>query len=134
MSLLEPQQIVSAVGRGTEHRTLARLGEHRRGFDATFRFYFKPDFPGGYTGVEFQSLSVRLRWFAQPYLKKSVLPAPLAALGSALGWLIDLFANLSPLVCSRLWCYYVGGFEEIEFVMLRPLHPAESHSSKAAKS
>ena len=108
--------------------------EHRRGFDATFPFYFKPDFPGGYTGVELESLSVRLRWFAQPYLKKSVLPAPLAALGGAVGWVIDLFANLSPLVCSRLWCYYVGGFEEIEFVLRRPLQPAESHSSNAAKS
>ena len=94
--------------------------EHRRGFDATFPYYFNPRFPGGYAGVEFRSERVRLRWFAQPYLKKSVLPAPLAAIGIAVGAVIDLLANLSPLICSRLWCYYVGGFEEIEFVLRKP--------------
>ena len=94
--------------------------EHRRGFDATFVYYFKPEFPGGYSGVEFEASSVRMRWFAQPYLKKSVLPAWLAALGAAAGFVIDLFANLSPLVCSRIWCYWVGGFEEIEFILRKP--------------
>jgi F0F1-type ATP synthase assembly protein I len=52
--------------------------------------------------------------------------------GSALGWVIDRVANLSPLVCSRLWCYYVGGFEEIEFVMRRPLEAAASLSSDSS--
>jgi SAM-dependent methyltransferase len=94
--------------------------EHRRGFDATFPYYFKPDFPGGYTGVHFETESVRMRWFAQPYLKRSVLPGPLNVAGRAIGRMIDSVANLSPLVCSRLWCYYVGGFEEIEFVMRKP--------------
>jgi SAM-dependent methyltransferase len=94
--------------------------EHRRGFDATFPYYFKPSFPGGFTGVHFETESVRMRWFAQPYLKKSVLPAPLHVAGRAVGKVIDSLANLSPLVCSRLWCYYVGGFEEIEFVMTKP--------------
>jgi hypothetical protein len=40
----------------------------------------------------------------------------LVILGQAIGAIIDLFANLSPWLCSRLWCYWVGGFEEIEFV------------------
>ncbi len=95
--------------------------EHRRGFDATFPYYFKPDFPGGYSGVAFETESVRMRWFAQPYLKKSVLPPHLQWAGRAAGSVIDRAANLSPLVCSRLWCYLVGGFEEIEFVMKKPL-------------
>ncbi len=94
--------------------------EHRRGFDATFPYYFDPSFPGGYTGTHFLCDSVRMRWFAQPYLKKTVLPRPLFEVGRAVGSVLDKAANLSPLVCSRLWCYYVGGFEEIEFVMHRP--------------
>lgn len=93
--------------------------EHKRGFDATFPYYFDPNFPGGYTGTHFGCDSVRLRWFAQPYLKKTVLPRPLYSVGRAAGAVIDRAANLSPLVCSRLWCYYVGGFEEIEFVMIK---------------
>jgi hypothetical protein len=36
------------------------------------------------------------------------------------GAMIDIAANASPLVCSRLWCYYVGGFEEIEFILEKP--------------
>lgn len=94
--------------------------EHRRGFDATFPYYFDPKFPGGYTGVEFQTESVRMRWFAQPYLKKTVLPRPLQLAGYLSGQVIDRIANWSPLFCSRIWCYYVGGFEEIEFVMKKP--------------
>ena len=94
--------------------------EHKRGFDATFPYYFDPSFPGGYTGVHFISESVRLRWFAQPYLKKTVLPGPLFQVGRGVGKVLDTAANLSPLVCSRLWCYAVGGFEEIEFVLSKP--------------
>ena len=97
--------------------------EHKRGFDATFPYYFDPEFPGGYTGTHFECESVRFRWFAQPYLKKTVLPMPLYAVGRSVGAVIDRFANASPLVCSRLWCYYVGGFEEIEFIMKKPERP-----------
>ena len=93
--------------------------EHRRGFDATFRYYFDPTFPGGYAGVHFVCESNRMRWFAQPYLKESVLPKPLNLVGKAVGFAIDSLANLSPLVCSRVWCNYVGGFEEIEFVFTK---------------
>jgi SAM-dependent methyltransferase len=93
--------------------------EHRRGFDATFPYYFDPSFAGGYAGVHFRRRSVRMRWFAQPYLKRTVLPRPLFRVGKAVGTVIDAAANASPLVCSRLWCYAVGGFEEIEFVLER---------------
>lgn len=94
--------------------------EHRRGFDATFPYYFDPKFPGGYSGFTFRCESVRMRWFAQPYLKRSVLPGPLFQIGRACGFAVDAVANLSPLVCSRLWCYYVGGFEEIRFSFRKP--------------
>jgi len=88
---------------------------HRRGFDVTFPYYFQPSFKGGYTGIAFALERCRLKWFAQPYLKKSVLSAPAYYFGLSLGGALDLLANLSPMLCSRLWCFWVGGFEEIEF-------------------
>jgi SAM-dependent methyltransferase len=90
--------------------------DHKRGFDVTFPFYFNPALPLGYQRVPLELVRMRLKWFAQPYLKKMMLPAPLFILGRTMGAVIDFFANLSPWLCSRLWCYWVGGFEEIEFV------------------
>jgi len=90
--------------------------DHKRGFDVTFPYYFNPKFGPGYQRIPLELVKMRLTWFAQPYMKKSVLPAPLVYVGQAIGIVIDFFANLSPWLCSRLWCYWVGGFEEIEFV------------------
>jgi hypothetical protein len=58
---------------------------------------------------------MKLKWFAQPSLKKTLLTKPQYLVGNTIGKLIDTFANLSPFLCSRLWCFWVGGFEEIEF-------------------
>ncbi|PKL44993.1 MAG: methyltransferase type 11 [Candidatus Riflebacteria bacterium HGW-Riflebacteria-1] len=90
--------------------------QHCRGFDVSFPLYFNPNFPGGYQGVPLKLHKMTLRWFAQPYLKKRVLPPLFYYAGRTLGRIIDFFANLSPFVCSRLWCFWVGGFEEIEIV------------------
>ena len=89
--------------------------EHKAGFDVTFPYYFKKDFKGGYQGIEFQCTKLRLTWFAQPYFKKTVLSSFEFYSASILGKVFDLFANLSPNICSRLWCFWVGGFEEVEF-------------------
>jgi hypothetical protein len=90
--------------------------DHKRGFDVTFPYYFDPNFPIGYQGVCLKIVRVHLCWFAQPYLKKRVLPLSIYYLGVALGFILDFFANLSPWACSRIWCFWVGGFEEIEFL------------------
>ncbi|MBN2452705.1 MAG: methyltransferase domain-containing protein [Candidatus Omnitrophica bacterium] len=92
--------------------------EHKRGFDVSFPYYFNPSFQGGYCGVEFICDRVRLRWFAQPYLKKKTLPLFAYYFGVVFGNCADLFANLSPFLCSRLWCFLVGGFEEAEFCFI----------------
>lgn len=89
--------------------------EHKHGFDFTFPFYFDPTWKGGYTGAHFELQSMRLTWFAQPELKRTVLSTPSFFLGNAFGMVADLFANLSPVICSRFWCFLVGGFEEIEY-------------------
>lgn len=89
--------------------------EHKCGFDVSFPYYFNPSFKGGYCGAEFVCSKVRMRWFAQAYLKKETLPLLAYYFGLVLGGVIDLFANISPFFCSRMWCFLAGGFEEVEF-------------------
>lgn len=89
--------------------------EHRRGFDITFPLYFNPEFKGGFKKIEFSLKKMRLHWYSQPELKRSVLSKSYCFFGDTLGKIIDFFANLSPIICSRIWCFWVGGFEEIEF-------------------
>lgn len=90
--------------------------QHNRGFDVSFPLYFNPAFKGGYQGVEMNVMRMRLTWFAQLYLKRTLMPAPLVLVGRVIGGCIDALANLAPYLCSRIWCFWVGGFEEIEFV------------------
>jgi len=90
--------------------------EHKRGFDVTFPLYFKKDFRGGYMGVEYDIKRVKFSWFAQKYLKKQVLPGPIYMAASIADKVFSFFANLSPILCGRVWCFMVGGFEEIEFI------------------
>jgi len=90
--------------------------EHKRGFDVTFPFYFKKDFRGGYMGVEYDVKTMKFSWFAQKYLKKQTLSRPVYFTASFFNIIFSFFANLSPVLCGRVWCFIVGGFEEIEFI------------------
>lgn len=90
--------------------------EHKRGFDVSFPLYFSPNFKGGYQGIHLDLISMKMRWFAQPDLKLTILPNFVYYSARIMGKVIDFFANLSPYFCSRIWCYWVGGFEEIEFI------------------
>lgn len=94
--------------------------DHKRGFDITFPYYFDPTFPGGYTGVHFELTSMKLRWYAQPRLKRALLGRFTNSLLTGIGAIVDIFANLSPPACSRIWCYWVGGFEELEMRFQKP--------------
>jgi SAM-dependent methyltransferase len=94
--------------------------DHKRGFDVTFPLYFNSKFKGGYQGVSFECVHTKLSWFSQPYLKKSTLSTMAYYIGYSMGFVFDIFANLSPAACSRLWCFWVGGFEEIEFIFRKP--------------
>ena len=89
--------------------------EHKRGFDVSFPHYFDPSFKGGYQGFQLNLKKMRLSWFAQPYLKKTVLSRPVFLTAKLIGKILDFFSNLSPFICSRVWSFLVGGFEEIEF-------------------
>ena len=89
--------------------------EHKRGFDVSFPYYFDPTFLGGYQGAEFSIENIQLTWFAQKYLKKKTLSSFMYYSGVIIGAPLTFIANLSPVFCSRIWCFWFGGFEEIKF-------------------
>lgn len=49
----------------------------------------------------------RLHWMRP----RDATSLPRRAMSAMISWL----ANLHPTLCQRLWCYWVGGFEEIQF-------------------
>jgi SAM-dependent methyltransferase len=88
--------------------------DHKRGFDVGFPLYFNPDMDD-FVGAAFQLDAMRLKWSAQPYRAKKLLSPFQYAVARTLDVVFTFVANLSPYACSRLWCFWVGGFEEIAF-------------------
>lgn len=91
--------------------------EHSHGFDVTFPLYFDKNFTkSGYFGVDFFLESKKMTWMAfihfLPYMGYSKLTIFLIKI---INKLISFLANISPSFCSRIWCFSVGGFDEIEF-------------------
>ncbi|MBI2030856.1 methyltransferase domain-containing protein [Candidatus Kaiserbacteria bacterium] len=95
--------------------------EHQHGFDVTFPLYFDPAFTkSGYYGVPFSLRSLRLSWLAffhlLPYMGYGRITIGILRVVNAI---ISGAANLSPSFTSRIWCFWVGGFDEIEFVFVK---------------
>lgn len=94
--------------------------DHRRGFDVSFPLFFDPEMKPWFCGTELELRHLRLRWNDQPYLKRYVTSAPVRIVAEGVGLAIDALANLWPMASSRLFAFWVGGFEAIEFVFVRP--------------
>lgn len=95
--------------------------EHAHGFDVTFPLYFNPSFTkSGYYGVSFELRSMRLSWLAffhlLPYMGYGRVS--ISILRGVNGF-ISALANISPAFTSRIWCFWVGGFDEIEFIFIK---------------
>ena len=90
--------------------------DHKRSFDVSYPLYFNKSFLGGYTGIDLDLRKMEFHWFSQPYLKKKTLSHFQYMAGFTLGKIFDFISKLSPYACSRIWCFWVGGFEEVEFV------------------
>ena len=91
--------------------------EHVHGFDVTFPLYFNKNFTkSGYFGVGFSLDKTKLTGMAfthlLPYMGYGKLTVILIKI---INKFISFFANLSPAFCSRVWCFWAGGFDEIEF-------------------
>jgi len=91
--------------------------EHAHGFDVSFPKYFDKNFTkSGFFGVEFELTNMKLNWSAFTHLlpyygygKFSI------AMVKFFSFIFSGLANISPNICSRIWCFWVGGFEEIKF-------------------
>ncbi len=90
--------------------------EHRHGFDVGFRYYFEKRLSAFYYGPELDFVRLRLDWAIRFDIYRMVVPGWQAAIVQGLNAVITPLANLSPGFCSRIWCYWVGGFEQIEYV------------------
>lgn len=91
--------------------------EHAHGFDVTFPLYFNKNFPkSGYFGVDFKLVSMKFSWLAFFHLLPHMGygPVMISFLRGASA-VISFLANLNQNFCSRIWCFWVGGFDEIEF-------------------
>jgi len=91
--------------------------EHAHGFDVTFPLYFNKNFTkSGYFGIEFKLDKLELKWLANQHLLPMLgYGKTVIAILNFINKIISLLANANVNFCSRIWCYWVGGFEEIEF-------------------
>jgi len=91
--------------------------EHFHSFDVTFPLYFNEKFTKiGFSGVKFDLKEMKLQWLAFFHLMPSIGYGKLTILLlKGLSKVVSFLANLDPYFCSRIWCYWVGGFDQIEF-------------------
>ncbi|MDD4994891.1 MAG: methyltransferase domain-containing protein [Patescibacteria group bacterium] len=91
--------------------------QHAHGFDVAFPLYFNEKYTSsGYIGVEFRLKRMELRWMAFPHLLQYL---GYGEISTQLLKIVDKFisglANFNQVFCSRIWCFWVGGFDEISF-------------------
>lgn len=111
-------------------RGMARAN-HKQGFGASFASYFDPAFHDGFQGCRMDLVKQRLYWFGEPGRTRTEMPSSLYWAGRCAGAVIDVVANLSPTLCSRLWCFWVGGFDEYE-MHFRVVKPALAVAANTA--
>jgi hypothetical protein len=94
--------------------------DHRHGFDLSFPCYFNPKLKSFYLGPTLDLQSMKLTWAIRPDLYGEVASQWQVAVLKFLNAIFTPLANLSPGACSRLWCFWVGGFEQMEFIFKKP--------------
>lgn len=86
---------------------------HKSAISTMLFDYFVPGTDDYYGDCEFKVLEKKLSWIRpanpnRPNSQRSVLLMTASDI-------ISFFANLHQGLCQRVWCYWVGGFEEISF-------------------
>lgn len=94
--------------------------EHKHGFDIGFPHYFNPKLESFYYGLHLDLVSMRLDWMIRPDIYAMVIPRWQVIILKLINFILTPLANLSPGFCSRIWCYWFGGFEQIEYVFSKP--------------
>jgi hypothetical protein len=126
--LNNPFDIMKELHRISKHNAIIHIkvphfsrgfthSEHKAGFDVTFPYYFNPSFTkSGFFGVHFDLQQMRLNYSVFFHLMKYMKVNPIIIFLTKIAHhFFSFLANLSPIFCSRIWCFWVGGFEEIEF-------------------
>ena len=90
--------------------------DHKHGFDVTFPIYFSDELSGGFRSLNFKHVSTKLIWFGQDKLKKQHLSPILYYVGKKIGIIFDFIGNINHYFSSRFLCYWIGGYDEIQFV------------------
>jgi hypothetical protein len=102
---------------------------HLRPFGARSFEYYDLDharsagFPIYLPDVNLKTLSVKLTYWPErifahkTWWKRLIL--------TFLNGIFSTIANISPFLCERIWCYWVGGFYEVTFV-LEPVKARQS--------
>ncbi len=88
---------------------------HKRAMGVGLFDHFDRSQQEHYGDCHFEVERVRLHWMRPRYQT--------SWLRKAVSGLIDFFANLNVRITQRIWCYWVGGFDEVEFhvrVVKRP--------------
>lgn len=96
--------------------------EHFHGFDVTFPNYFNKRYEKvGYFGVELVLEKMTFSWIVFFHILRDMGYSPfMISLLKFANAVISFLANVSPNFASRIWCFWVGGFDEIEFVFTKP--------------
>ncbi len=96
--------------------------EHFHGFDVTFPNYFNKRYVSvGYFGTELTLESMTISWLAFFHILREMgYSETMITVLRGANVFISFLANLSPNFASRIWCFWVGGFDEIEFVFTKP--------------
>ena len=92
--------------------------QHKAGFDVAFPLYFSNSYTkAGYFGVNYSLEKMELHWLGNMHLLKYIgVPSWQISILKTLNSVLSKLANLNPYICSRFWVFYVGGFDEIEFI------------------
>jgi len=80
---------------------------HKRGFCCrTFDWFFSKTSPESYGDLDVTVERVQLNYIRDP-----------SGILRAVAFPVNLFANMHKRFCERIWCYWVGGFEEIHYTI-----------------
>lgn len=116
--LLAPKGVIHIrvphASRGFTH------SEHKHGFDVGFPYYFDPRLPAFYYGPKLELVGMRLDWAIRFDIYRMVIPKWQVFVVRMINRIVTPLANLAPGLCSRIWCYWVGGFEQIEYQFRKP--------------
>ena len=93
--------------------------DHKHGFDITFPIYFNKNISGSFEGVDLIHNSTRLVWFGQVQFKRQQLSRISFMFGKTLGYIFDFLGNINHYFTSRLFSFWIGGYDEIIFKFIK---------------